>query len=252
MRGLYNRSSISTVMRRESLDFLRRWRDLSTCRIAVVVVGWFPLSLFSLLLFFFKGLLLDDIMLNCYTDDGVRAKKEKGRRIWAVSVSMGVVCMFRCILTRRTNKCFWRFTFYDIFLSFFFVLFSIFFFPSATVSLAVLPFVLFHFPTSFFFTQEKEKKKRVTEDKAVNYKKRIAPGVAPNTQSQCHILHTPKELSLYILFNAHGFSLFCFVFTWWPALSRFWTTHHRPHPVLRGWSRKCIIKSLEFFSFLFL
>lgn len=120
MRGLYNRSSISTVMRRESLDFLRRWRDLSTCRIAVVVVGWFPLSLFSLLLFFFKGLLLDDIMLNCYTDDGVRAKKEKGRRIWAVLVSMGVVCMFRCILTRRTNKCFWRFTFYDIFLSFFF------------------------------------------------------------------------------------------------------------------------------------
>lgn len=121
--------------------------------------------------------------------------------------------MFRCILTRRTNKCFLTIHLLRYFSVLFFVLFSIFFFPSATVSLAVLPFVLFHFPTSFFFTQEKEKKKRVTEDKAVNYKKRIAPGVAPNTHSQCHILHTPKELSLYILFNAHGFSLsflFCF------------------------------------------
>ena len=159
MRGLYNRSSISTAMRRESLDFLRRWRDLSTCRIAVVVVGWFPLSLFSLLLLFFKGLLLDDIMLNCYTDDGVRAKQEKGRRrIWARFRLAWELCICSVVFQRaaQTNV-FWRFTFYDIFLSFFFCFVFYFFFPSATVSLAVLPFVLFHFPTSFFFAQERKR-----------------------------------------------------------------------------------------------
>ena len=168
MRGLYNRSSISTAMRRESLDFLRRWRDLSTCRIAVVVVGWFPLSLFSLLLLFFKGLLLDDIMLNCYTDDGVRAKQEKGRRrIWARFRLAWELCICSVVFQRaaQTNV-FWRFTFYDIFLSFFLFCF-LFLFPLCNclfgrVTVCLVPF------SNLLLLRTRKKKKRVTEDKAVN------------------------------------------------------------------------------------
>ena len=131
----------------------------------------------------------------------------------AVSVSMGVVHMFRCISTRRTNKCFLTIHLLRYFSVLFFLFCFLFFFPLCNclfgrVTVCLVPF------SNLLLLRTRKKKKRVTEDKAVNYKKRIAPGVAPNTHSQCHILHTPKELSLYILFIVHGVSLFCFVLTW--------------------------------------